>query len=134
MDVKPLTAEPTRRDDAARFEHGPGRLHRYASLFLRSIRQNLLRAPRNKEAVRGPDRALSRTCGSIGRKNRFAPSRVKLVARARLQSRGSARCFGGSEACFDEVSDKCAGSVKPAPKAAAIDLSATAEKACHAYL
>jgi hypothetical protein len=118
------------------FEHDADRLHSYAARFVRrSVQQNLPRATRNKvqDLVRRADRVLSRTCGG-GHKNRFAPSRVKLVVRARLQLSGSARCFGAAEACFEEVNNKCPGSVESAQKGAAIQPGATAEKACYAYI
>ena len=81
-------------------DHGTGR----------TVIENLERVKRNKDqsVVHPADKPLSATSGVSGFKGSLAPdgATTKVAGLADLQFTGSARCFGGEEACFAAVKNK----------------------------
>jgi dihydroxy-acid dehydratase len=81
-------------------DHGTGRI----------VAENLKRVKRNKDqsVVHPADKPLSATSGVSGFKGSLAPdgATTKVAGLADLQFTGSARCFGGEEACFGAVKNK----------------------------
>jgi len=81
-------------------DHGTGRV----------VAENLKRVKRNKDqsVVHPADKPLSAASGVVGLKGNLAPhgATAKVAGLADLQFTGSARCFGGEEACFAAVKNK----------------------------
>jgi dihydroxy-acid dehydratase len=81
-------------------DHGTGRI----------VAENLKRVKRNKDqsVVHPADKPLSASSGVSGSKGSLTPrgATAKVAGLADLQFTGSARCFGGEEACFAAVKNK----------------------------